>query len=81
MERQVEEVELKKSSRDNSVEVDGQVDDLRGGNAMKCEAGERIEVSRHKFEGQFESKLAGTYYVIQLVGNVQRYTDLKSEFL
>ena len=59
MERQVEEEELKKSSRDNSVEADGQVDELRGGNAMKCEAGERIEVSGHKFEGQLESRVDG----------------------
>ena len=58
-ERQVEEEELKKSSRDNSVEADGQVDELRGGNAMKCEAGERIEVSGHKFEGQLESRVDG----------------------
>jgi len=58
-EGQVEEEELKKSSRDNSVEAYGQVDELRGGNAMKCEAGERIEVSGHKFEGQLESRVDG----------------------
>ena len=58
-ERQVEEEELKKSSRDNSVEADGQVDELRGGNAMKCEAGERIKVSGHEFEGQLESRVDG----------------------
>ena len=58
-ERQVEEEELRKSSRDNSVEADGQVDELRGGNAMKCQPGERIEVSGHEFEGQLESRVDG----------------------
>ena len=57
MERQVEEEELKK--RDNSVEAEGQVDELRGGDAMKCQAVERIEVSGHKFEGQLESRVVG----------------------
>ena len=56
MERQVKE-ELKK--RDNSVEAEGQVDELRGGDAMKCQAVERIEVSGHKFEGQLESRVDG----------------------
>ena len=55
MERQVEEEELKK--RDNSVEADGQVDELRSGNAKKCEAGERIEVNGHEIEGQLECRV------------------------
>ena len=59
MERQVLKGELKKSSRDNSVEADGQVDELRDGNSMKCQAGERIEVSGREFEGQLESRVVG----------------------
>jgi len=59
MERQVKEEELKNSSRDNSVEAEGQVDELRGGDAMKCQAGERIEVSGQEFEGQLESRVDG----------------------
>ena len=55
MERHVEVEELKKNSRDNSVEAG----ELRGGYAMKCEAGERIEVSGHEFEGQLESRVDG----------------------